>query len=52
MKSRYHKVTGHGVFSGDLVSEDKDVYAVDSLVVKLVLRYQPFWGLLLLQIYL
>ncbi len=35
MKSRYHKVTGCGMHSGDVVSGDKDLFAVDSFAVKL-----------------
>jgi hypothetical protein len=40
MKSRYHKVTERGMYSGDAVLGDKDVSAVDSLAVKLVLEMQ------------
>ena len=35
MKSRYLKVTGRGMHSGDIVSGDEDVSAVDRLAVKL-----------------
>jgi hypothetical protein len=35
MKSRYRKITGRRVHSGDVVSGDEDVSAVDSLAVKL-----------------
>ncbi len=38
MKLRYIKVTGHGTHSGDVVSGDQDVSAVDHLAVKLFME--------------
>jgi hypothetical protein len=40
MKLRYLKVTGHGTHSGDVVPDNKDVSAVDHLVVKLYQEMQ------------
>jgi hypothetical protein len=43
MKLRYHKVTGRVPHSGDVVSGDEDVSAVDSLVVKLSSEISQHW---------
>jgi hypothetical protein len=40
MKSRYLKVTGRGMHSGDALSGNKDISAVDCLVVKLYQEMQ------------
>jgi hypothetical protein len=40
MKSRYLNMTGHGMHSGDVVSGDEDVSAVECLVVKLFMEMQ------------
>jgi hypothetical protein len=40
MKSRYHKVVGHGTYSDDVVSGDKDVSVANTLAVKLAMEMQ------------